>query len=362
MRRSLAAAVVLAMAFVSGALIARGSGELRSPLTLALGTLPDVTLTANFTDWRLVRSAVDATDVSSNDREAIRQLVLDAAYDDDLSAVSGLVGSAPAMADPYGWSVLDLDWEIYGQARQGAVIVAELGENIAPDDVTAGLARLGYAEPDSDADSGGAWRGGPDLVARIDPTLTPLLEHVAVLADPGLIVLSDTPSYVERTVDTITSESGGMGGLADVAATAAPLDGAITAIVHRPPRACAVTSFDTASSSDRALAAARISDVGGLRSHQGLGFAVQPSDRGLELVVAMHFDTAAIAEEQRAVRTGLASGPAIGQGGTYDERFSVVDSEVRNSDLILVLLPVEAHMSLVSDLANSPLLFAGCDG
>jgi hypothetical protein len=354
--------VVLAMAFVSGALIARGSDQLRSPLTFALGTLPDVTLTANFTDWRRVRETVGATDVTSDDRAASRQRVLDAAYDDDLSAVSGLVGSSPAMVEPYGWSVLDLDWEIYGQARQGAVIVAELGDSVAPDDVTAGLATLGYAEPDSDAESGGVWQGGPDLVARVDPTLTPLLEHVAVLSDPGLIVLSDTPAYVARTVDTITAESGGMGGLADVAATAVPLDGAITAIVHRRPRACAVTSYETASPSDRALAAARIADVGGIRPHEGLGFAVQPSDRGLELVVAMHFDTAAIAEGQRSPRTELASGAAIGQGGTYDERFKVVDSEVRDNDLILVLLPVEAHMTLVSDLASSPLLFTGCAG
>ena len=362
MRRSLAAAVVLAMAIVSGALIARGSGELRSPLTLALGTLPDVTLTANFTDWRKVRETVNATEVSGDDREAARQRVLDAAYDDDLSAASGLAGSAPVMVGRYGWSVLDLDWEVFGQAREGAVIVAELGEAVTPGDVTSGLARLGYTEPDSAADGGGVWQGGPDLLARIGVTLTPLLEHVAVLADQGLIVLSDAPAYVERTVDTITSESGGMGGLADVAATAAPLDGAITAIVHRPPRACTVTSYETASSSDRELAAARIAEVGGLRPHEGLGFGIRQSDRGLELVVVMHFDSAVIADGQREPRTELASGPAIGQGGTYDERFTVADSEVRDSDLILVLLPVEAHMSLVSDLVSSPLLFTGCAG
>ena len=362
MRRSLAAAVVLAMAIVSGALIARGSDELRSPLSRALATLPDVTLTANFTDWHQVRETVGAPDVTSAAPEADREAALDAAYEDDLSAVSGLVGSAPVMVEPYGWSVLDLEWEIFGQAREGAVIVAALDDALDPDDVTAGLADVGYAEPDAAADSGGVWEGGPDLLAAFDDTLTPLLEHVAVLADDRLVVLSDAPGYVERTVDTITSESAGMGGLADVAATVAPLDGAITAIVHRPPRACAVTSFDSASLSDRELAAARIAEVGGVRPHEGLGFAIVPSDRRLELVVSMRFETAAIAEAEREPRTDLAKGPAIGQGGTYDERFSVVDSEVQETALVLVMLPIEEQMDLVSDLVSSPLLFTGCDG
>jgi hypothetical protein len=362
MRRTLAAAVVLAMALVSGALIARGSDELRAPLSRALATLPDVTLTANFTDWHQVREAVGAPGVSSAASEANRQEALDAAYEDDLSAVSGLVVSAPIMVEPYGWSVLDLEWEIFGQAREGAVIVAALDDGLDPDDVTAGLADVGYAEPDSDDDGGGVWEGGPDLLAGFDDTLTPLLEHVAVLADERLVVLSDALGYVERTVDTITSDSGGMGGLADVAVTADPLDGAIAAIVHRPPRACAVTSFDTASTSDRELAAARVAEVGGVQPHDGLGFAIVPADRGLELVVSMRFESAAIAEAERGPRTDLAKGPAIGQGGTYDERFSVVDSEVQNTALVLVMLPIEDRMSLVSDLVSSPLLFTGCDG
>jgi hypothetical protein len=362
MRRSLAAAVVLALAIGSGALIARGSEPLDPPLMRALATLPDRTLTANFTDWSQVRETVGDADVSSAAPKTDRRQALTAAYEDDLSAVSGLVGSAPLMVEPFGWSVLDLDWEVFGQAREGAVIVAEIGDAVEPEDVTAGLADLGYREPDTDADSGGVWQGGPDLLARLGDTLTPLLEHIAVLADQRLVVLSDAPDYTERTVDTIGSESGGMGDLADVAATAIPLVGSITAIVHQPPRSCVVTSYDSAAPADQELAAARIAEVGEIRAHQGLGFGTRPSDRGLDLVVSMHFETAAIAEAERVPRSELATGPAIGQGGTYDERFELTDVDVFGTDLVLVLAPVESRMTLVSDLASGPLLFPGCGG
>jgi hypothetical protein len=362
MRRSVAAGVVLAMAIVSGALIARGSDDLRSTLTRALATLPEATLTANYTDWRQVREVLDATGVTSATPQPRRQELLDAAYEDDLSAASGLAGSALTMAEPFGWSVFDLDWEIFGQAREGAVIVGGLSDTADPDDLLAALAELGYQRPESGADGGGVWRGGGDRLAAVGDSLTPMLEHVAVLSDERLVVLSDAPAYLEHTVDTITSGSGTLGELAEVAATAAPLDGALAAVVHRSPRNCAVTSYESASAADRQLAAARIAEVGGLGAHRGLGFGVVRVDGELYVTVSMPFDTAADAERERDPRTDLAHGPAIGQGGTYDERFSLVSATVADTDLVLRLRPREDRMSLVSDLASGPLLFSGCGG
>jgi hypothetical protein len=362
MRRSLVAAVVLAAAIVSGTLIARGQEDPRPTLSTALATLPDVTLTANFTDWGRVRETLDADDVTSDASAADRRTVLDAAYADDLSALSGLAGSTRVMADRFGWSVLDLDWEVFGQAREGAAIVARLGDAVDPGDVVSTLAELGYREPDA-ADDGGVWQGGPDLLARLGESLTPMLEHVAVVADERVVVLSDTPDYAARTVDVVRSGSGGLGDVPDVAATAEPLLGATTAVVHRPPLACVVTSYDSASAADRRLAMARLAAAGGVHPHRGLGFGIQAAaGSGLELVVSMHFESAAVAERDRSPRTELARGPAIGQGGTYDERFDVESSTVVGDDLVLVLRPVESRMSLVSDLVSGPLLFPGCGG
>gem|GEM_PF-769824 len=363
MRRSLVAAVVLAVALVSGVVMAADDDGLRSPLQSALATLSDGTLTANFTDWSGVREELAATDVTSGSADRARQEVLDAAYEDDLSALSGLAGSALEMAEPFGWSVLDLDWEAFGQAREGAVIVARLGDLLDPADVVAGLGELGYREPEAEPDSGGVWQGGPDLLARLgEGNLTPMLEHVAVLADERLVVLSDSPDYAARTVDVVRSESDSLADVRDVVATAQPLVGALAAVVHRSPRGCMVTSYDSASAADRQLAAARVAEAGGIQPHQGLGFGIREGSAGLELAVSMHFESAAAAERDRVPRTELAGGAAIAQGGTYDERFDLASATVVGDDLVLVLRPVESRMSLVSDLVSGPLLFSGCGG
>lgn len=362
MRRSIAAAVVLALAIGSGALIERGSDDLRSDLVRALDSVPATTLTANFTDWRQVRETLDAAEVTNAAPESRRRELLDAAYADDLSAVSGLAGSALAMAEPFAWSVFDLDWEVFGQAREGAVIVAALGEDTDVDTVVGALDRLGYERPDTGADDGTVWVGGPDKLAAAGGSLTPMLEHVAVLADERLVVLSDTPDYAARTVDTITSGSESMGGLGRVAATAVPLEGQLATVVHRPPRACVVTSYASTSKGDRELAEARIGAVGGLRSHHGLGFGIERAGAGFQLVASMSFETAADADRERLPRTVLAEGPAIGQGGTYEERFSLAGVEVVGTDLVFRLRPRERSMSLVSDLVSGPLLFSGCGG
>jgi hypothetical protein len=362
MRRSLIAAVVLALAIASGSLIARGADDLRSPLSQALATVPGATLTANFTDWRLVRETVGASDVTSAASMTDRRRLLDAAYEDDLSAASALAGSALSMSRHFGWSVFDLDWEIFGQAREGAAIVAKLTGAVDPDEVIASLADLGYREPESTADDGAVWRGGPDLLARMDYSLSPMLQNVAVLADRDLVVLSDTPAYTEQTVDTIVAESDDLAEVPGFAATAAPLDGPIAAVVHQPPRSCEVTSFAHASATDRQLAAARIAAAGGLGDQDGLGFAIRADDAGLVLDVSLHFGSPAAAEAEREPRTALARGPAIGQGGTYGERFDVESARVVGDDLVLALRPMDDQMNLVSDLASSPLLFTGCGG
>lgn len=199
-------------------------------------------------------------------------------------------------------------------------------------------------------------------MAAAGDSLTPMLEHVAVLSEQRLVVLSDAPAYAERTVDTIGADTAGMGDLDEVAATAAPLQDAIVAVVHRPPRACAVGSYASASVADRQLAAARLREVGGIQPHRGLGFGIERADAGMELVVSMSFETAADAERELEARTALARGPAIGQGGTYEERFDLVSGYIAGTELVLRMRPPESRMSLVSDLADGPLLFSGCGG
>ncbi|MGI8954604.1 MAG: hypothetical protein ACR2FL_08540, partial [Nocardioidaceae bacterium] len=83
--------------------------------------------------------------------------LLAAAYDQDLSAVSVPAGSVEVMADEYGWTVLDTDWEMYSQSRTGAVIVLALGPRLSEDTVVAGLRQVGYAEPAAGTSNSGVW-------------------------------------------------------------------------------------------------------------------------------------------------------------------------------------------------------------
>ena len=71
-------------------------------------------------------------------------------------------------------------------------MVLKLPEGADFDTLAENLRTLGYRKP-SEAD--GVWRGGADLVAGIDPTISPELQYVVLLADQHLVVSSDTSAY-----------------------------------------------------------------------------------------------------------------------------------------------------------------------
>jgi hypothetical protein len=358
-RRALAAVAVLAVAVAAGVAFARTQEAPRAPLAQALDSVPEGTLTANFTDWAQVRDILEMPDVATGS-VADREAFVTAAYEQDLSTASALLGSMDGMADNYGWSVLDARWEIFAQARQGAVSVVALEPSVDLDEVTATLERLGYQAPSTGAQDGGVWHGGGDVVAGIDAELSPALAEVAVLADRRLVVASDDEAYAKATVEVITAGDGAMGGVGDVAATALPLYGDAVAVVHQSWRACDITSFTTADEGDQRDAAQRAEQAGGLVPQRALGFGVRRQSGGLVLDVVLRFATPAEAVDQAQVRGRLLAGEATGQGGTYDERFAVTAQAVEGETVLLELQPVAEQMSLLSDLATGPLLFTWC--
>ena len=359
-RKALVAVAVLAAAVLAGVAVARTQEDPQPLLVQALDTVPDVTLTASFTDWAQVRDVLDRPDISSDSPAALRDALVTAAYEQDLSAASSLVGSVDTMAEEFGWSVLDAEWEMFAQGREGAVSVVALPTSVDLDELSASLQRLGYQRPSSDADDGAVWQGDPDSLARVDPELTAGLAAIAVLADRRLVVASDEAAYAARTVEVITAGSGSLGDLRDVAAVALPLAGDAVAVVHQPPQACDVTSYDTAAELDQRDAAERVQQVGGLVRQRALGFGVRQRSGGLVLDVALVFASQVEALDQAGVRRQLATGDATGQGGTYDERFTVTDQRIEDATVLFELEPVAEQMSLLSDLTTGPLLFSWC--
>jgi hypothetical protein len=359
-RRALAAVVVLAVAVAAGVAFARTQDDPRGALAQALDSVPEATLTANFTDWAQVRDILDMAEVSSSSPAAEREALATAAYEQDLSTASALLGSVDGMADRFGWSVLDARWEVFAQARQGAVSVVSLEPSVDLGELTATLERLGYRPPSAGAEDGGVWHGGGDVLAGIDPQPSPALAQIAVLADRRIVVASDDEAYATATVEVITSGEGAVGGVGDVAATALPLYGDAVAVVHQAWRACDITSFATADDSDQREAAQRAEQAGGLVAQRTLGFGLRRQSGGLVLDVVLRFASAGEAVDQAKVRGRLATGEATGQGGTYDERFTLTRQAVEDETVMLELEPVTQPMSLLSDLTTGPLLFTWC--
>lgn len=357
-RRTLGAVVVLVAVVVGAVTVARPADDLRPALESALGSVPADVLSASFTDWQAVRATLGSPHEPSPQQRAA---LLDAAFDEDLSSASVLSASQQVMDETYGWSVWDTRWELLGQGRDGATVVVRLDDDVQIEAVADTLTELGYPRPATGARSGGVWAGGVDLVSELDAGLTPLLAHVALLEDQQLVVLSDTADYAGAVVDSIASGET-FGADPDVAATSLPLYGGVLAVLHRTPQNCAVTSYADASTLDARDAAAAADGAGGLTAHRSLGFGLTVDGDERRLEVAMRFPDAAVATTQQDVRDRLTSGSAVGQGGTYDERFEVVSSSVQDTVLHLGLRPVAERTKLVSDLTNGPLLFAWCGG
>ena len=120
------------------------------------------------------------------------------AYDTDFSAASSIDESAVALQEHYGFSPANAQWEAYAQGRQGATMVLKVADGTDFGALADNLRTNGYGKP---KDDDGVWKGGVDLVAGIDPTITPELQYVVLLEDQGLVVTSDTAAYAAAAAD-----------------------------------------------------------------------------------------------------------------------------------------------------------------
>jgi len=331
---------VVAIVVAAGYAVSRVPVD-RPVVPTALAVLPADTTTANITDWAAVREQVGED--------------LDAAYRGDYSAVSLLVGSAEPMEQHYGWSVHDLSWESFGQSDRGAGAVVQLDDEVDVDLVRSRLRELGYDEP---AASDGVWTGGDTLVASIDPALTPMLSHVAVRADARQVVLSDRAPYARRVARAAAGEVRAVGTEPPVRAVGLQLREAVAGTVHVGRRGCELMGFARASADDKARARQRVAAVGGVRRHAAVGWAKTVGSDGTWMLLALDFASEVSGEAQ--ARAALARGEAVGQGGTFEDRFRVRAVETSGRTVVLDLEPTQEDAQLLSDLGRGAFLPAVC--
>ena len=121
------------------------------------------------------------------------------AYDSDFTAASSIDESAAALQENFGFSPATAQWEAYAQGRRGRDDGAQGRGRRRLRRPRRQPARSATRKPKEDD---GVWKGGADLVAEIDPTITPELQYVALLADQGLVVTSDNAG-VRRDVGPV---------------------------------------------------------------------------------------------------------------------------------------------------------------
>jgi hypothetical protein len=339
--------VVLVVVLAVGVLWWRDGARTR--LASAVELAPAGTERLSWTDWSAVRRQVGADLGDSPDGDSVAAF-LDEAFDDDLTSTSALVASSRTMQDELGFSPGTLDWELFAQSPDGAVDILGTGEDVDLEEVADRLRALGFTEPEEED---GVWRGGPDLLPRIGPDLTPELQHVALLAEEGLVLTSDQVPALEAAVEAARGDADTLETVDEVVeASGSPLVASIFTGGH----ACEQLAMASADADDQAEADALLERAGEV--HPMTGFAMGVRTDG-DVRVAMSFEDDDAARTDVESRATLASGPAPGQGGDFADRFTLEEAESSGSVVTLDLAPVPGQYVL-SDLSSGPVLFATC--
>lgn len=354
-RRRTAVVAVVAIVCVLAVVVVRTvwRDTHRTDLSRALDAVPGSTLRLAFTDWAVVRHQLGVPDQARPSDATIEKLTT-RAYDTDLSAASSIDESTAALQKNFGFSPATADWEAYAQSRQGATMVVRMPDGFDLGTVTRHLEDLGFTKPSKDT---GVWKGGVDLVSAIDPTITPELQYVAVLADRHLIVTSDEESYAKVAAAAALGDGDSLGDLASTRELVGKLEEPAAAMVWTRDFACTDLAMSQADQDGQDQAEALVSQAGGVTPLNGLAMALQP-DR--TLTVAELFESSGQARDNLRPRARLAVGEAPGRGGSFSDDLRLTTSRTDGAAVLLELRPKARTGFVLSALDNGPVLFATC--
>ncbi|KQZ66848.1 hypothetical protein [Nocardioides sp. Root151] len=303
----------------------------------AAALLPDDTLRVTWTDWERVRDEVGDSDVYT------------AATDRDLS-VSSLAGSADDIEAQLGFDPLDADWELLGQSREGMVVVVKLPGDL--DDVASAFKGAGYTEPSSKRMDGAVWEGGPDVLASLGLTNNEL-QSVAFVEEEGLLVGSDSATYLRSAMKTVTGDEDGL----DVTPLTDPLeDDPLDATVFLEDYACEALSMSQADEATQTVADGLVDDAGGVSPLKGYLVALSADE---QLSVVFRFADDDQAERNASSRGSLATAEDPGQMVAYSDVFSDPTTEADDADVVLTATALRDGYPM-ANLAAGPVLLATC--
>jgi hypothetical protein len=353
-RRRITVVVVVVLACVIGALVVRKvwHDAHRSALEEAVDVVPRGTLRLAFTDWAAVRRQLGLSDARPT--RATIEALTSKAYDTDLSAASSIDESTAALQEHFGFSAASAQWEAYAQSRSGATMVVKMPDGFDMDRITKALDDAGFTRPSRET---GVWAGGIDLVSTIDPTITPELQYVAVLADRHLVVTSDQESYAGVAASVAQGHRDSLADVSSVRDLVGKLDEPAAAMVWSRDFACSDLAMSQADQDSQDQADALVREAGGVTPLAGLAMAMDGDRR---LTVAELFESSGQARDNLRPRARLAVGEAPGRGGSFSDDLELTSSRTDGSAVVLELVPRQRTGFVLSALDNGPVLFATC--
>lgn len=319
----------------------------RSRLETALELAPDASQRFSWTDWSAVREELGA-DLSVDSSGADVDAFLLDAYDRDLSSTTALDESAATTQEELGFSPATIDWELFAQGDEGALVAMGLPEDFDLDRLRDRLRDAGFDEP---GDDDGVWFAGADGLERLSGPVTPQLGALVIDEEAGILYGSDDQAYLEERSDLARGDRDDA-----VARAAAALGTTSGAVVYTGDHACGELAMSQADPTERTRAAELIEEAGGVHPLTAFAMGAEP---GGDVRVALVLDSDDQARADADSRSQLAAGPAPGQGGTFPERFDLGKVTADGTVVTMELAPVE-DSPVLSDLTTGPVLFAAC--
>ncbi|MGA8987606.1 hypothetical protein [Aeromicrobium sp.] len=328
----------------------RIAADTRSSLTVALDALPMKTQVAGFTDWAHIRSELGIDMAATT---AARAMLADDAALLDLTTRSVIGKYAEEMHDVYGWSAADLDWETYGQAMGGAVMVAQLGTTVSFDEVRARLIKLGYVQ------EGRVWSLGEGGVPSATPDLVATLKSVILEPRRRLIIAPDRAGYVSTVLESIDRDAPSLLANRSAQDVTRQMTGADSALLQAGPFACESTSFTDRGADVEAQARAALERAGPLAPPRYAGRALYGGPGSKQVMrFVQGFGSPSVATAQLVTRRRLAAGPFIGGAGRIEDSLTLTSAAVQGTTTTLQFNHDPDSVAYMS--GNGPLLFAGC--
>jgi hypothetical protein len=345
----LAPLLVVAGAVAVGTQASGREPDTRSSLTSALDSLPGGTLVAGFTDWSAVRDDLGLRSVSTS---AARTVLDERGSLRDLTTRSVLGGVVDDMHRVYGWSAADLDWEVYGQAPEGAAMVARLDRSISIDDVERRLRTIGYDR------RGDTWTITEAGATKIGPELAATLGQLAIDPRRRVVVAADRADYLPAVLAVIRGEEPSALSVRPLADVATSLAGSETVLLQSGPFACRATALDDLGPDVVAQARAAVARAGALATPTFTGRGLVAGSPTQSIRFAAVFGSPARAADQVRVRTALSTGPFIGRSGRVEDSLDLVEAFQTGSVAVLQFAVAPDAGAFMT--GEGPALFAGC--